>query len=183
MPFDDDLGGRTGRTDWADTVTAPGAGCNTVWKHCRDAAQSTVAGSPGDERVTATGPGRSVGDLPRYVRAALTGTVSAVLGGIVASEYIGTALFSLLVPFLVGVLCAGATRRAGQTDGRGTLGRRIRGMGVGYAVLGVAVGFKVVPGGSSAFRPALEVVPTYLSAALGAVLESIPAKRGRDPNS
>ena len=100
-----------------------------------------------------------------------------------ASEYIGTALFSLLVPFLVGVLCAGATRRAGQTDGRGTLGRRIRGMGVGYAVLGVAVGFKVVPGGSSAFRPVLEVVPPYLSAALGAVLETMPAKRGRDPNS
>ena len=112
-----------------------------------------------------------------YVRAALAGTFAAVLGGLVTSEYIGAPFFAFVAPFLVGVLCGGAALRSAQTDGRGVLGGRIRAIGVAYALLGVGVGFKVVPGGGSAFSPVTSVLLPYLCAVAGAVLWTMPPKR------
>ena len=107
-------------------------------------------------------------DVERYVRAALAGFFAAIAGGFVTSEYIGAPFFAFVAPFLVGVLCGGAVLRAADSDGRGTVGGRIRRIAVLYAVLGVALGFTVVPGGGSAFFPVGEVLGPYLCAALGA---------------
>ena len=115
--------------------------------------------------------------LEPYVRAALAGNLAAVLGGLVTSEYIGAPFFAFVAPFLVGVLCGGAALRSARTDGRGLVGGRIRVIGVGYALLGVGVGFKVVPGGGSAFSPVTSVVLPYLCAAVGAALWTMPPKR------
>ena len=100
-----------------------------------------------------------------------------MLGGLVSSEYIGAPYFAYIAPFLVGVLCGAVMLRAAGSTGAGQLGRRVRLLTVVYAVLGVGVGFKLVPGGGSAWHPVLEVAPAYVCAVLGAVLWTWPAKR------
>ena len=130
-----------------------------------------------DAALRASAPPAVLPGLEPYIRAALAGTFAAVLGGLVTSEYIGAPFFAYVAPFLVGVLCGGAALRSARTDGRGVLGGRIRAIGVAYALLGVGVGFKVVPGGGSAFSPVSGVVLPYLCAAVGAVLWTMPPKR------
>ena len=120
-----------------------------------------------------TGPGPG---LEPYVRAALAGSFTAVLGGLVSSEYIGAPYFAFIAPFLVGVLCGVVMLRAAGTTGTGTRVGQVRALAAVYAVLGVGVGFKLVPGGGSALHPVLEVGPPYVCALLGAVLWTWPAR-------
>ena len=98
-----------------------------------------------------------------------------------SSEYIGAPYVAYIAPFLVGVLCGAVMLRAAASTGAGPVGSRVRALAVVYAVLGVGVGFKLVPGGGSAWHPVLEVAPAYVCAVLGAVLWTWPAKRRPAP--
>src|SRR5688500_16230209 len=105
-----------------DATLAPGGGCL--------ACQGRT--SRGGSLVTPT---------ERLVRAALGATPVALLGGLVASQYVGAELFAYLTPAVVGVLCGAAAQAAAHGTRRGRLGLAVRGIGCLYAVLGVAVGF------------------------------------------
>lgn len=120
---------------------------------------------------------RSFGGVESYVRAAVAGSFAAVLGGLVCSEYIGAPYFDFIAPCLVGVLCGVVMLRAAGIPGAAVSSSRVRALAAVYAVLGVGVGFKVVPGGGSALSPVLDVGPSYVCAVLGAVLWTWPAKR------
>lgn len=149
-----------------------------------DAAQSVGGGCAacrGQRSAESAGPAAArspapPSDLERLVRASLAATAAGTAGGVVASEYVGAPYFSFLAPFVVGVLCGAAATRAARTDGRGALGLRVRAVSVLYALLGVAVGFRLVPGGPSAFTPFGEVVVPYLAALAGAALWTQPPR-------
>ena len=121
------------------------------------------------------------GDVERLVRAALAAYAIALVGGVVASEYVGATVFAYLGPFVVGVVCGGAATRAARTDGRGQLGTRVRAVAAGYAVLGVALGF-VVEGSLGVLELSPDVLLPYLAAVAGALLWTMPP-RTRRPQS
>jgi hypothetical protein len=113
------------------------------------------------------------------VRAALAAFATGLAGGVVASEYVGAHIFSVVTPALLGVACgtaatAAARRRGGSGGGRS---RAVRAVAVLYALLGTAWSFRFVTGGSSPFSPAGQVLPPYLAAALGAWLWTMPPRR------
>lgn len=110
-------------------------------------------------------PGRRSGGQPdlavRGVRAGLATMLVAVLGGFVATQYVDAHVLSLVGPGLVGLAAAWAASAAG---GPGWLTSGIAAAG---AVLGTALGFRLVPGGQSVVHPLAEVGPPYLCAILG----------------
>ena len=115
------------------------------------------------------------------MRGGLAALATALLGGVVASEYVDAALFSLVTPALVGIACgatamAAAGVRAHRPEDRG-VHRRIRLLAAGLAVLGTAYGFRLVPGASSAFTPVGTVLPPYLAAAAGAWVWTMPPRQ------
>lgn len=123
--------------------------------------------------------------LERLVRAALAANVVAVLGGLVASQYVGAPYFAFIAPFAVGLFCAMAASRAARTDGSGPVGMQVRVLAISYALLGTGLGFVAVPGRGDAFAPVGDVLPPYLSALVGVVLWMLPPRRrpARAPES
>jgi hypothetical protein len=109
------------------------------------------------------------------VRGALAAFAAAMLGGLVASEYVGSTVFSYVGPFVVGVVCGGAATKAAATDGRGELGTRVRAVGALLGVLGVGFGFldeqSLDPVSASG-----DVLLAYAAAAAGAVLWTMPPR-------
>lgn len=140
-----------------DAAQAPGGGCLA----CRGTTRDPSVVSP----------------VERLVRAALGATPVALLGGLVAAQYVGAELFAYLTPAVVGVLCGAAAQAAagGARHGRVALG--VRALACLYAVLGVAVGFvleqSVDPFESGTLLP-------YACALAGAVLWTMPPKARRD---
>jgi hypothetical protein len=103
------------------------------------------------------------------VRAGLAGIAVALLGGWVTTQYVGVHLMSLLAPLLVGMAASWATSAAAGRPGP-PLRHLVVGEAVTVAVLGVALGFALTPGGKSPLHPAGQVVPPYLAAALGVLV-------------
>jgi hypothetical protein len=129
------------------------------------------------EQQASAAPGP--GELERLVRAALAGYGVALVGGLVASEYVGATVFAYLGPFVVGVVCGGAATKAAVTDGRGALGTRVRVIAAVLAVVGVGLGF-VIEGSLSVLSLDPDVLLPYAAAAAGAVLWTIPPRARRD---
>jgi len=84
-------------------------------------------------------------DLERYVRAALASTATALAGGVVAAQYVGSGLYGYIAPAVVGVLTGAAAQAAARGPGSekqsGPGTNPIRVLAAAYAVLGVALGF------------------------------------------
>lgn len=109
----------------------------------------------------------------RLVRAALAGQGVAVLGGVVAAEYVDAPLFSYLTPFVVGVLTAAAAQAASGAPRSGPDASRIRLVSIVYALLGVALGF-VLEKSTGTFDTST-LLP-YAAAVVGVVLWTLPPK-------
>lgn len=92
-----------------------------------------------------------------------------------ASEYVGAAVFAFLGPVVVGVLCGAAGVRAARTDGRGRLGRQVRAVTAGYALLGVALGFRL-EGSQPVLSGRFDVLVPYACAVAGALFWTRPAR-------
>lgn len=123
-------------------------------------------------------PGRGPDDLERWIRGTLAAAAVALAGGVVVSEYVGAPVFALLAPVVLGVLCGAAALRAAGTDGRGRLGRAVRGVCALYALLGTALGFLL----EGSRRPAelrADVLLPYAAAVLGALAWTVPPRRAR----
>jgi peptidoglycan/LPS O-acetylase OafA/YrhL len=117
--------------------------------------------------------------LERLVRAALATLGAAVLGGLVAAQYVDAELFALLTPVVVGAGCGAAAQAAsGGTRGglsRGRTAQQVRAIGVVGGVLGVGLGF-LLERSHDPLSPHA-VVPTLLAVA-GAVLWTLPPRAG-----
>jgi len=121
---------------------------------------------------------RPAGDVERLVRAALAAYAVSLVGGLVASEYVGATVFAYLGPFVVGVVCGGAATRAAGTEGRGQLGSRVRAVAAAFAVLGIALSF-VVEGSLGVLELTSDVYLPYVAAVAGALLWTMPPRSPR----
>lgn len=143
----------------ADAEQALGGGC------------ASCGGTPVGQTRAAL---RRITPTERLVRAALAAHGVAVLGGVVAAQYVGAQLFAYLTPFVVGVLTAAAAQAAAGGVRTGPLVPRVRAIALVYALIGVALGFAiersqdVVSGGA--------LVP-YVAAVAGVVLWTLPPKQ------
>lgn len=146
-----------------DAAAAPGGGCLA----CQ-----------GEAAADAVRPGE-VPLREGLVRAALAALPVAVAGGAVTSEYVGTGLFGIVTPFLVGVVCgAVAVAAAGRVPRpRGLAAVRL--VGVLLALIATAYGFRFVVGGEDPFGPAGSRIGPYAAAAAGAWLWTVPPRRHR----
>lgn len=124
-------------------------------------------------RGVAAGRRFAVSPAERLVRAALGATPVALLGGVVAAQYVGAELFAYLTPAVVGVLCGAAAQAAAGGPRRGKVALGVRTIACLYAVLGIAVGFvleqSVDPLEGGTLLP-------YACAVLGAFLWTLPPK-------
>ncbi len=140
-----------------------------------DAEQAWGGGCPACGGRPAAAPVRPAVPLrERLVRGALAAQGAAVLGGVVAAEYVEAPLFSYLTPFVVGVLTAAAAQAASGASRTGTEVSRLRVVAAVYAVLGVALGF-VLEKSTSTFDSST-LLP-YAAAVVGVVLWTLPPKR------
>lgn len=142
----------------ADAEQAPGGGCASCG--------GTPVGQSRDARRRPT-------ERERLVRAALAAHGVAVLGGVVAAQYVGAQLFAYLTPFVVGVLTAAAAQAAAGGVRTGPLVQRVRAVALLYALLGVALGFAIERSQDVVSQGAL--VP-YAAAVAGVVLWTLPPK-------
>ena len=132
-------------------------------------------------RVETTSPAATVapaGDLERLVRATLAAYAVALVGGPIGSEYVGATIFEYLGPFVVGMICGGAATRAARTNGRGDLGRAVRGIAAGVALLGVAFSF-VLEKSQDVLSVSPDVLLPYAAAVAGALLWTMPPRSPR----
>lgn len=141
----------------ADAAEAVGGGCPVCGGRLTGAGTSTAPARPAE----------------KVVRAALAGHGVAVLGGVVAAEYVDAQLFAYLTPFVVGVLTGAAAQSAAGGDRRGPDLRWVRAIAMVYAVLGVAYGFVLEK--STDVLEGSTVLP-YLAAVAGVVLWTLPPK-------
>lgn len=137
-----------------DATQAPGGGCAA----CRGVSPAVRA---------------DVAPAERLVRAALGATPVALVGGVVAAQYVGAELFAYLTPAVVGVLCGAAAQAAARGPRRGSPALAVRGLACLYAVLGVALGF-VLEGSVGVLEPAA-LLP-YACTVAGALLWTMPPK-------
>lgn len=142
----------------ADAAAAPGGGC--------PACSGVRPGSASTGRAQV--PLREA-----TVRAALAAQAAALLGGVVAAEYVDAQLFAYLTPFVVGVLTGAAAQSAAGGARAGPLAQRVRAVAGVYAVLGVALGFAL-----ERSKDALDssTLLPYLAAVAGVVLWTLPPK-------
>jgi hypothetical protein len=110
------------------------------------------------------------------VRAALAALAAALLGGLVAAQYVDAPLFGYLAPFAVGVGC-GAAAQAAAGVRSGPTAFRVRGIAALCAVLGVGLGFLLEHSRAPLSSPAL--LPALL-AVVGALLWTAPPRGARD---
>ncbi len=143
-------------------------------------AAPTLAQPPaevGTEAAAGDVPSRAlVPELERYVRAALASTAVALLGGVVAAQYVGSAVLAYLTPFVLGVLTGAAAQAAAGGAMTGPAAGRIRVLAGVYAVLGVAFGFVLER--SEGVLATAALLP-YLAAVGGVVLWTQPVKPRR----
>lgn len=139
-----------------------------------DAAAAPGGGCPACGGSASTGPVRpAVPVQERLVRGALAAHGVAVLGGVVAAEYVDAPLFSYLTPFVVGVLTAAAAQAASGAARTGRDAARLRVVAVIYALLGVALGFVLEK--STGTLETSTLLP-YAAAVVGVVLWTLPPK-------
>lgn len=113
------------------------------------------------------------------MRGALASHAAALLGGLVAAEYVDAQAFAYLTPAVVGAGVGAAAQAAsgtGRAAARTRAGAQVRVLAAVLAVLGVALGF--VLEGSRSPLAAGALVP-YALAAAGAVLWTAPPRRAR----
>ena len=113
------------------------------------------------------------------IRAALAVLPVSLLGGAIASEYVGTDVFGIVTPFLVGVACGAVAVAAAGAVRRPEGLRAVRLVGLLYALIATGYGFRFVVGGEDPFAPAGDRIWPYAAAAAGAWLWTIPPKRRR----
>jgi hypothetical protein len=135
----------------------------------------------GPQRCAADPPpvasaGRPPGRLEQLVRAALAGLGAALLGGLVAAQYVDAELFGYLTPAVVGAACGAAAQSASGAPRRGPAGRGVRAVGALAGVLGVALGFLLE--GSRAPVSSAAALPFALAVA-GALLWTLPPRAAR----
>ena len=115
------------------------------------------------------------------MRGALAALGAAVLGGLVAAQYVDAELFAYLTPAVVGAGCGAAAQSAagtvrGPDRGRGPTAQRVRAVAALCALLGVGLGFLLEgsrdPVSSSAALPAALAVG-------GALLWTAPPRARR----
>jgi hypothetical protein len=109
------------------------------------------------------GSGRPLGPWRLAVRAGLAGVVVTVVGGVIATQYVGVHVFSWLVPGLLGIAAGWVTAAAART------GSVASAVAVVSGVLATALGLRLQPGGASLLHPVSDVVPPYLTAIAGAL--------------
>lgn len=113
--------------------------------------------------------------------AALTGGAIAanlvtIVGGGIASEYVGAKVFSIVMPGLVGAAVGGCTlaaaryasRRPKLPDG---MRASLRAMAMAYAVISVGYGFRFA---STPYAHVGRWLPPMIAAAVGALLWTLP---------
>lgn len=113
------------------------------------------------------------------MRAAVATLPVSLAGGAITSEYVGARVLDIVTPLLVGVVCGAVALAAAGRVRRHV--RWVRAVGVLFAVLAVALGFRLVVGGDSPFTPAGQVLPPYVAAAAGAWLWTLPPRRRGAP--
>lgn len=117
--------------------------------------------------------------LERLVRGALGALGAALLGGLVAAQYVDAELFAYLTPLVVGAGCGAAAQAAAGT-GRALARRppagRVRSAGAVGGVLAVGIGFLLE--GSTDPVSVDAVVPVALAAG-GALLWTLPPRDRR----
>jgi hypothetical protein len=111
--------------------------------------------------------------LERLVRGTLAAFGAALLGGVVAAQYVGAELFAYLTPFVVGVVCGASAQGAAGGARRGRTAVQVRVAAAACAVLGVGLGLLLER--STAPLSALAVVPAALALA-GALLWTAPPR-------
>ena len=137
---------------------------------------STPAGSS----RCAAHPGRPAVDLcPLCARprcgADVLGGSCAVCGGGPATDPRPTELFTYLSPAVLRALCGGAAQAAARHPGRSPIGSRVRVVAVGYAVIGMALGF-LLEGTYAPVSLKLDVLVAYVIAAGAAWLWTAPGR-------
>jgi hypothetical protein len=108
------------------------------------------------------------GDLERRIRAGLAGLCAAIVGGVIATQYVDVHIFSLVAPFLVGLAVAWSATAA---RGRGpAVDPPIMAIAAVLAVLGAGLAFRLVTGGQDPLGSFGEVGPPYLCAVAGTLM-------------
>ena len=127
-----------------------------------------------DDATPAAGRGE------RLVRGTLAAFGTALLGGLVAAQYVDAELFAYLTPFVVGVVCGAAAQAAAGGAKRGPTALRVRAAATLCAVLGVGLGMLLE--GSHPPVSSATLVPALL-AVTGAVLWTMPPRRAPTPSA
>lgn len=114
--------------------------------------------------------------LASLAAGAATANLVTILGGGIASEYVGAKVFSVLMPGLVGAAiggCSLAVARAASRRGRLPEGMRssLRVLAAAHAVLSALYGFRFA---NTAYGTTGRWLPPVLAAALGAWLWTLP---------
>lgn len=146
-----------------------------VCERPRCAADATGEGCPAcGGRPAPASLAPSAPDLERTVRSALAASVAALLGGVVAAQYVDAGLFAYLTPLVVGVLVAAAAQSAHGLPRTPSAAQRVRLVALVYALLGVALGFVLEESKSPVDGGTL--LP-YAAAVAGVVLWTLPPKK------
>ena len=145
----------------ADAEQAPGGGC------------LACEGVPAEGGRPSSPPPSA---LERLVRGALAAYGAALLGGVVAAQYVDAQLFAYLTPFVVGVLTAAAAQSASAARRTGREAMQVRALAAVHAVAGVALGFALERSKDVLDPSAL--VP-YAAAVVGVLLWTLPPKAAR----
>lgn len=140
---------------------------------CAADAAARGAGCPACARPAAAVPARPAPPLERLVRGTLAALGAALLGGLVAAQYVGAGLFSYLTPLVVGVLCGASAQAAAGGSRRGATAVRVRAAAAACAVLGAGLGLLLEGSAHPLSAPA--AVPAVLAAA-GALLWTAPPR-------
>lgn len=127
-------------------------------------------------RIEQTSRTRPPDPAERLVRGTLAALGAAMLGGVVAAQYVGAELFAYLTPFVVGVVCGASAQAAAGGPRRGTTALRVRAAAALCALLGTGLGL-LLEGSRSPVSTAA-VVPALLAVA-GAVLWTAPPRTRR----
>jgi hypothetical protein len=113
---------------------------------------------------------RPAGRLEIAARAGLASFPVVLVGGWIATQYVDDHVFAEVVPGLVGLACGFATNLGVRPRDRST-NLTIAAISVTAALLAVALGFRLVPGGGqSVLHPFSVVGAPYLCAVAGALL-------------
>ncbi len=115
---------------------------------------------------------RQAGALELIVRAIAASSPAAYLGGWIATQWVNTHIFSLVVPALVGLAASWLAGLASYRAGAPAVALTVVGAAAG--LLGTALGFRLYPNGPhDPLRPWSLVGAPYLCAIGGAVLWAV----------